>query len=141
MKNIPSYEEFLNESTGKPLWKTIKDCIEPDHTAYNEDQEDEPTWKVGKYELQDFIRVWGTFEASEENGVDWDEATEITNTIIDALGGRPIKSDIDFAVSGAEMRQAYQGPYFPYILWDWDGTTIYVPKQELKKFESICKGL
>jgi len=141
---VPTPEEaetFKGPVKMKPVWNMIKKCIEPDHTAYVEDQDDNPKWKVGKYELQDFIRVWGVFEASEENGVDWDIATDIAAAIHEALGGQPIKSQIDFAVSGAEMRQGWQGTHFPYIVWDWDGSTIYVPKQELKHFEALCKGL
>jgi len=141
---VPTPEEamkFKAPAKMKPVWNVIKKCIEPDHTAYVEDQDDNPKWKIGKYELQDFIRVWGTFEASEENGVDWDLAGEITQAIHETLGGQPIKSQADFAVSGAEMRQAWQGTHFPYIVWDWDGATIYVPKQELKHFEALCKGL
>lgn len=140
---LPTEEEketFESSAKMKPVWNTIKKGIEPGHSAAAAPR-DNPKWKVGKYELKDFILVWSTYEASEEKGVNWDVASQIASAIQKALGGQPIKSQADFAISGSEMRQAWQGTRFPYIVWDEDGTSIYVPNQELKQFEALCKDL
>lgn len=148
MKKLFTFEEFVNEemfeSSGKmkPVWNTIKDNIEPGNSASGPG--DTPNWKVGKYELKDFILVWSTYKASEENGVNRKVASKIASAIQNALGGQSIKSDANFdgiMSDGPEKRQAWQGTRFPYIVWDWEGTSIYVPKQELKHFEDLCKGL
>ena len=148
-KRVRTFESFLNEepleSSGKmkPVWNLIKNNIEPGHSAASAPR-DNPKWKVGKYELKDFILVWSTYQASEENGVNKKMASKIASAIQKALGGQKIKSEADFdgiMSDGPEKRQAWQGTRFPYIVWDWDGTSIYVPKQELKQFEALCKDL
>jgi hypothetical protein len=126
----------------KAAWPMIKKLIDPTNSASVADQEDDPNWSVvGSLKLGDFIQVWSEFYASEDFGVNLDIAEEITNAIISQIGpGTPVKSKADFVVSGSEMRQAYMGN-IAYIRWDWDGPSLFVHKNDLKKFEALCKGI
>ena len=126
----------------KAAWPMIKKLIDPANSASVADQEDDPNWSVvGSLKLGDFIQVWSDFYATEEFNVNSDIAKDITDAILSQIGpGTMVKSKADFAVSGAEQRQCYNGN-IPYILWDWDGTSIFVHKNDLKKFEALCKGI
>lgn len=126
----------------KAAWPIIKKVIDPTQSASVEDQEDDPNWPViGSLKLGDFIQVWSDFYATEDFNVNSDIAKDITDAILSQIGpGTLVKSKADFAVSGAEQRQCYDGN-IPYIRWDWDGTSIFVHKNDLKKFEALCKGI
>jgi hypothetical protein len=126
----------------KAAWPMIKKLIDPSNSASNNEQEDDPNWSVvGSLKLGDFIQVWSDFYATEDFGVNSGIASDITDAIISQIGpGTIVKSKADFAVSGAEQRQCFNGN-IPYIRWDWDGTSIFVHKNDLKKFEALCKGI
>jgi len=124
----------------KAIWSTIKKTIDPSRTASMED-DDSNLKVVGGYTLGDFVQVWDSFYASEDLRIDSDLCSDIVDAIVSEIGpGKAVNSKANFAVSGAEKRQVYTGK-IPYILHDWDGTSIFILKDDLSKFESLCKGI
>ena len=140
---VPTPEEsksFQTPPKMKAAWSIIKKTIDPNRTS-SMDDDDSNLKVIGGYTLGDFVQVWDSFYASEDLRIDSDLCSDIVDAIVAEIGpGKTVNSKANFAVSGAENRQVYMGK-IPYIRHDWDGTSIFVPKDELNKFESLCKGI
>ena len=94
--------------------------------------------------LKDFIMVWCQYSASEDFGIDWDETYEIFDEVNKLLGTytcvfEGVSDDVNYAVSGAEMRQVMKGDFLS-IYWEWDGTSIFIPKDDLPRFREVLNA-
>lgn len=147
--NLNQFRKHKLNEAKKSAWTIIdkvmnKLLTDKDNSAAKEENGDDLNdIVVDDLKLVDFIGVWDVYTASEDFGYDWDDADNLTTEIIAQVFGKSehILSDTDFAVSGAEMREAYKGETMYWIKHDWDGTTLYIHKNDLAKFKELAKSV
>jgi len=124
--------------TKEKLIDSVEKIISLNHPPLNGMGENGNTEVYGGKCLKDFVMVWCQFSAYEDFGIEWEETDEIFEVINQLLGTYTcvfdgVSESVNFAVSGAEMRQVMNGDFLS-IYWEWDGTSIFIPRDDLPRF-------